>query len=312
MPCTEAFLFSPITGAVDMTVDTLHTGKAVNYIVLRDYPGNPMTRQVVSTYFRRFHATIKEYWQDTSADHFSLILHPFLAANNNISGVAYNTGFVGRYKRDTTFNMDQVFVLSHEIGHHWLGGGLSISMNDQWFGEGFNDYVSFSVLLSSGLITQQQFVEKMNEAFKKLYASPVRNMPNDSVFANYWKMGDHNRLPYWRGSIFAFWLDNAIRLKSGNVSSLRNVLLDLLPLRKTDEEGGHITREDFLHTAARYIPEQDIPPAFDRYIIRGEPIAFTPAMLMPFFSKTESGGVPVLAISDAAAMGNSFPATKKP
>ena len=308
-PFADEFLFSPITGATNMTVDTFKVGKVTDYIVLRNYPGNPMTRDAVGAYFRTYYEAINGYWNDEGERPFSLVLHPFLEANNNISGVAYNTGFVGRYKRDTTFNRDQVFVLSHEIGHHWLGQGITIGMNDQWFGEGFNDYVSFCILASTKQVTAEEFTAKMNVAFQKLYSSPVRNTPNDSVFVNYWKMGDYNRLPYWRGTIFAFWLDNRIRLASGNGMCLRDLLLALMPLRKTEDGEQRITREDFQRTAAVFVPDPEIRAAFDRYIMKGETIAFTPAMLMPFFAVNEVQGIPKLIITDPGAMERNFPGT---
>jgi predicted metalloprotease with PDZ domain len=307
-PCSEEFLFSPITGAADMSVDTMQVGNAKAYLVLRNVPGNPLTRDTVGSYFKKFYTAINRFWHDPGDRYFSLILQPFLSARRNISGVAYNTGFVGRYRRDTTFNTEQVFVLSHEIGHHWLGQALSMGENDQWFGEGFNDYVSFDVLLASGQITRQQFVDKMNEAFQKLYASAVRNTPNDSVFANYWKMGDYNRLPYWRGSIFAFWLDNAIRLRSGNAHQLRDALLELLPLRNSADGGMHVTREDFISVVSHYLPEQDIRTAFDRFIMKGETIPFTPEMLLPVFTIGVEGGIPIVSIVDDAQMARMFPA----
>lgn len=305
-PCNEEFLFSPMTGATNMSVDTVRVGSSTGYVVLRNYPGNPMTREAVSDYFRKYYTAINAYWAEAGGEYFALILHPFLAANNNISGVAYNTGFVGRYKRDTTFNTDQVFVLSHEIGHHWLGQGLTIGMTDQWFGEGFNDYVSFCILLSSGIVNRQQFTNKMNEAFSKLYASPVRNTPNDSVFANYWKMGDYNRLPYWRGSIFAFWLDNAIRRHTNDKKNLRDLMLALLPQRKAVDGERRITREQFLASSSAWVPVNELNDAFNRYIEHGDPIHFTPGELMPYFRVDDPGGKPILSISDTLTFDGSF------
>jgi predicted metalloprotease with PDZ domain len=304
---SDSFLYSPITGAMDMTIDTVMIGKTTDYIVLRDYPGNPMTRQAVGRYFRTFYAAINAYWKDPGERCFSLVLHPFLKANSNISGVAYTTGFVGRYKRDTTFNMDQVFVLSHEIGHHWLGQGLTMGMNDQWFGEGFNDYVSFCILASTKQAGPADFTAKMNDAFRKLYASPVRNTLNDSVFANYWKMGDYNRLPYWRGSIFAFWLDNQIRLKSGNTKSLRELLRSLIPLRVKKEDEYLITREDFLRAASVFIPAETVRGAFSRFIINGETIPFTNDMLVPEFRLHMDKDIPVLEMADPVSIPSRFP-----
>ncbi|HUR65110.1 MAG TPA: hypothetical protein VMZ03_02065 [Chitinophagaceae bacterium] len=294
----DSVMFSLITGATDMTVDKFELHGIQNYIVLRGGEKEKHNRQSVRDYFTRFNQTIREYWNDYSDKCFSLVLQPFLEADHNIGGVAFANGFIGKYKADTIVNPPRIYTISHEIGHHWIGHKLEMNISNQWFGEGFNDYITFTTLFQSGLLKANEFENRMNEVFKLHYSSSIRNVPNDSVFKNYWKMGDYNKLPYRRGCIFAFYLDNKIRLASKGTKTIRDLLHSLAALRQTKPVKYELTVEDFITAAAPFVPGPQLVAAIETYIMNGNPIIFTNEMLVDEFRVSMENDIPHIRIVD--------------
>lgn len=294
----DSVLYSLITGARDLTVDRFELHGIQNYIVLRGGEQDKHNRQSVRDYFTRFNQAIRLYWNDYSDSCFSLILQPLLYAEHNIGGVAFANGFIGKFKADTIVTPHRIYTISHEIGHHWIGHRLEMDISNQWFGEGFNDYVTFLTLFSSGLLTPVDFETRMNEVFKSHYSSAIRNIPNDSVFANYWKMGDYNKLPYRRGCLFAFYLDNQIRVASNGNRTLRDLLHALFEFRKGKPVKYEIPVEDFIREASRFLPKEQVNAVMDEYIMKGNPIPFRDEMLLPLFRVSDENGIPRIRITD--------------
>ena len=294
----DSVMFSLITGATDLTVDQFDLHGIQNYIVLRGGEKEAHNRQAIRDYFTRFNQSIRQYWDDYSDKCFSLVLQPFLEADHNIGGVAFANGFIGKYKADTIVNAHRIYTISHEIGHHWVGHQLEMNISNQWFGEGFNDYMTFNTLLSAGLLTTAEFENRMNDVFKAHYSSSIRNSPNDSVFKNYWKMGDYNKLPYRRGCIFAFYLDNQIRLASRGEKTLRDLLRGMAAFRKGKPSKYEITVEDFIEQASALLPKPQVVSVIEEYIMKGNPIPFTNEMLIPEFRVNTENDIPRIKIVD--------------
>lgn len=294
----DSTLFSLMTGASDLSVDKFSLNGTQNYIVLRGESNKLYNRPSIRDYFVRVNTSIRKFWNDYTDPCFSLILQPFLEADHSISGVAFANGFIGKYKADTILNTQRIFVISHEIGHHWLGHRLEMNISHQWFGEGFNDYITFYTLVSGGLITLEDFEDKMNEVFKSHYTSDICNTPNDSVFKNYWKMGDYNRLPYRRGAIFAFYLDNQIRLASNGEKSIRDFLRALALFRREKPSDYEITVDDFIEQAAIFLPRAQVMSDLDEYILKGNPIPFDHSMLTPQYQLMNDHETPQIKIVD--------------
>ncbi len=255
-------------------------------------------REAIRSYFTKFNASIRSFWEDYSDRCFSLVLQPFLDSDHSMGGVAFANGFIGKYHADTILNAQRMFTISHEVGHHWVGHRLEMDITHQWFGEGFNDYVTLATLLSAKLMSAAEWEERMNEIFKSHYSSSVRNTPNDSVFANYWKMGDYNKLPYRRGCIFAFYLDNQIRLLSKGEKNIRDLLRSLLEYRKTKPAKYELTVEDFTRHASAFLSNAQVTAMLEEYIMKGNPIAFAPEMLLPVFTVQYENGIPRIAVID--------------
>ncbi len=294
----DSVMFSLLTGASDLSIDKFELHGVKNYIVLRGMGKENFNRIAVRDYFTRFNEAIRKFWNDYSDPCFSLVLQPFLDPVHSASGVAYANGFIGKYKSDTIVQPDRIYVISHEIGHHWLGHKLEMNISNQWFGEGFNDYITFQTLLSAGLISPADFENRMNEVMKLHYGSTIKNIPNDSVFANYWKMGDYNKLPYRRGCLFAFYLDNQVRILSNGQKTMRDLLRSMAAFRLTKLSGYEITVDDFIREAAAFIPKATLESVLDNYIMKGNPIPFANDLLLPVFGIIYKKEIPQLKIRD--------------
>ncbi|MCX6561246.1 MAG: hypothetical protein NTZ26_12130 [Candidatus Aminicenantes bacterium] len=297
----DSFLFSPITGARDLTVDKIAVGRSSVYLVLRLSPGAYFNRERIREYVRRYYAVLRRYWRDDDDKPYSLILQPFLGVDYNIGGVAFGNGFLSKYAdlSDTILTPDRFFNLSHETGHRWLGGGgLNMGTDDQWFSEGFNDFVTLGALLAARYAAPSEFEFGLNDIMQAHYASPVKNTPNADVFKNYWKMGDDNKLPYRRGALFAFYLDNRIGLATDGGMGLRDLLLALAAFRKGQTEGYELTLADFVRAASIWLPADEVRADLAKYIIAGDPIPFSQEMLLPIYQIAWKDGIPNLKVID--------------
>jgi hypothetical protein len=294
------FLYKLITGAPDMITEETKIDGTVNYLVMRINKERDYNKKALTDYFEKYYSGLRRFWNDTTHQSYSLIVHPFLYIDHNMGGMSLGNAFVGKYsfKIDTILSPDRMLILSHEISHHWIGGKIDTDIKDQWFGEGFNDYLTFYTLAMTGLMTPGQFEHGFNSILESHYSSKINSLPNESVWKNYWKMGDYNKLPYRRGEIFAFYLDNQIRIMSNEKKNLHDLMISLQEFCNHKNKGYQLSIDDFIEVASGYVGKEKIQAETDRFIINGEPIRFTKEMLVDEFSLSFKGAVPVLGITD--------------
>ncbi|MCZ6886818.1 MAG: hypothetical protein O7C59_09415 [Rickettsia endosymbiont of Ixodes persulcatus] len=118
-------------------------------------------------------------------------------------------------------------LLAHEHLHNWIGQKIDIGEDEElkyWWREGFTDYYSRVLALRSGVITFEEFINECNQFFEDYYLSPVLNEPNSKIKSE--KDNGIKKLPYYRGFVFALYLDNLIKDSNKN-KSLDNVMLNL-------------------------------------------------------------------------------------
>src|SRR5690606_31285116 len=95
--------------------------------------------------------------------------------------------------------------------------------------EGFTDYYTYKNRLRSGNLTFDDWLKQFNEdIFRAHWENPMRNEPNYRIKDDFWKSRNIEKIPYRRGALFAFWLDNQIQLKSNGTRSLDDLMRDLL------------------------------------------------------------------------------------
>src|SRR5690606_3051033 len=176
------------------------------------------------------------------------------------------------------------------------------SFDHQWFGEGFTDYTTIINLVNSKIYGEEDFLHYFNEEnFKQHYEAEINGVHNDSIAANYWtNYANYGVLPYRRGMIYAFYLDNQIRLASDGEFTLRNLLLDLHALSKAKKSGEILTVDDFVDVGATYLDKKALGEEIARHMIAGQPIDFHNVKLIPEFNIEINGNIPKLSLSERA------------
>ncbi len=175
------------------------------------------------------------------------------------------------------------------------------SFDHQWFGEGFNDYTALINLVNSKLYDEEEFLNYLNEDnFKQHYQSEIKDVHNDSIAAKYWTdYATYGKLPYRRGLIYAFYLDNQIRVVSKGKFTLRNMLLDLYTIRK-EKNNKILSVYDFITVGAAYLDKRELADQIALYMIEGQPIDFKTVKLIPEFKVEIKNNIPKVSLSENA------------
>ncbi len=101
---------------------------------------------------------------------------------------------------------------------------------------------------------------------KNYYLSPVRDSCNSAIKYGFWKNDDIQKLPYYRGFVFALYL-NAL-IKSTNLGfSIDNLTNDLLKAGRNQQFSENL----FKHIARPYVGIS-IDDDFYKFIVNGETI----------------------------------------
>lgn len=267
---------SLMVGSVDMDIESVKF-QQVNGYVLTDLPEDKQAnRPQIADFFVRSMSALRSFWgEEETADTYVLSVLPFSERiTHEAGGIALTGGFCSKYRpyadRDTILTPGIRFNLAHEMGHKWLGGTLSLGMENQWFHEGFNDYLTFVTLRESGLLNDQEYATLWNQMLDRYYGFPEHNLSNEKILENYWKIGDYNKLPYWRGCIFAGYLDRIISASSKGERSWRDFMRNLNAVCK---KKGKITIDDFIMVLQPMLPPDfDAEVLLNRHIFNGEDI----------------------------------------
>ena len=186
------------------------------------------------------------------------------------------------------------YVFNHEMMHDWIGGKISMK-NEQlnyWFSEGFTDYYAFKNRLRNNDLTFREWIESFNkEVVKPHWENPEKNKPNYVIKDDFWKNKNIEKLPYRRGAIFAFYLDNQIIKKSNYTKSLDDLMREILTICTTQNR--KFTDDLFIDTLQKYL-NQDISYFFQKHIINGEDLILKDEDLINDFKIIYENKTPVI------------------
>jgi predicted metalloprotease with PDZ domain len=245
----------------------------------------------------------RDFWRDAKFDYYTVVMTPTVTRTDStfrgysMKGASVHNGFILQSSNNPFNNWNMLrFMFNHEMMHTWVGGGGTISAAHEelnyWFAEGFTDYYAYKNRLRSGDLSFDEWLTVFNtEVIKTLYNNPERNQPNYLIKDNYWKSRKFEKLPYRRGALFAFWLDNQILRKSNYTKSLDDVMRELLKTCQLTQR--KFTDEWFLAVVQPYVG-QDLSYFFQKHILGGADLPLTTQELIDGFEVDSSQPVPVL------------------
>lgn len=248
--------------------------------------------------------TQREFWNDDRFDYYTVIMTPTVTLQDSsyrgqsMNGSGIHNGFMIQ-SSNNTFNSWSVmnYIFNHEMMHDWIGGKIRMEHEElnYWFSEGFTDYYTFKNRLRNGSLSASEWLVEFNtEIIKAHYDNPERNQPNYRIKDDFWNSRNIEKIPYRRGALFAFWLDQQILLKSDGNLSLDDFMRELL--LQCEQEDVRFTDELFLELVKKYL-EQDISYFFQKHILTGVDIDWAHVDLIDGFEITQTEGFPQLLFS---------------
>lgn len=165
-------------------------------------------------------------------------------------------------------------LFAHEHLHNWIGGKISNDTGEDerlnyWWSEGFTDFYSRLIALRSGGIDKKTFINEVNEFLQAYYLSPLNQEPNSRIKTDFWNNRDIEKLPYYRGFVFALYLNNIIKMENPN-NSLDDVMHNLFnETYKTMPDQKKFSGTLFKEITSKYI-KNGIEKEFTYFIDNGK------------------------------------------
>ena len=220
---------------------------------------------------------LDKFWEEKSNDFFAVVLSTVKVNYIGNVSIAGGTGLhqsFDAYCTDNSYtSMDSlVSLFNHELNHQWIGLKITNENEEEqyWFSEGFTTYYT-AKLVAKNAINQMDssfFIKEMNRIIEEHYASKAKNIPNSAITTEtFWGNPDYEKIPYNRGALFAFYLDQKIQKESNSKLGLDDVMREIL--REATASGQKLTHPYFIKTVNRFLNE-DIQSDFKRYIEDGD------------------------------------------
>lgn len=216
----------------------------------------------------------RDFWNDHSQDYFTVTMQPIYAQNGSTyQGTGLTNSFATSFSNNAYMEKEQmVHLFNHELMHNWIGLTIENENEEEqyWFSEGFTEYYTFKNVAKNGIngLQGDYFINSINEMIKNLYALSIREAPNSEMtYDNFWTNGEYQKLPYYRGALFAFYLDYSILKTSDGKHSLDDAMRDIL--KASTENGQKLNHAFFQKTLAQYLPNT-IQSDFRKYVEEGK------------------------------------------
>ena len=260
-----------VTGASDLHIEKREMAGIQNYLVLRINEKNSYNLKRFMNYFNAYLPAMTSFWGNLNGTYYTLAASRFLDITyHNISGTSFKGGFHVKFSGDTILRNEEVVItISHEIMHRYIGSGcVAIDGENEWFNEGFTDYTTWYLLAQSGIITHERFKEIVQDTYHKLSVNPAKNTPNADIMKHFWEDHNYEKLPYYRGSMFAAYIDKRIAELSNGSKTYRDFMRNLKAV--AEQKKDKLTVDDFIVVASKYIPKEEIETSIRLYIMQGE------------------------------------------
>lgn len=215
----------------------------------------------------------RNFWNDHSQEYFTVTMQPFpQETGSSFQGTGLTNSFATSISNNDFTDIEQlVYLFNHELMHNWIGHVIKNENEEEqyWFSEGFTEYYTFKNIAANKIngLTGAFYIHEMNRTIRDLYASPVVEDPNAEInYDNFWGNRDYSKLPYWRGAVFAFYLDQKIRETSKGKQSLDDVMHQIYKDVKAKDQ--KLTHAYFIKVMKEFLGD-DFEAFFQQHIEEG-------------------------------------------
>jgi predicted metalloprotease with PDZ domain len=157
-------------------------------------------------------------------------------------GTALNNSFMFGYGSDgTTIAEGPQMLIAHEMAHNWpkLNGAVEEDhASTAWYTEGTAEYYSALLSERAGAISNDKFLNVINEHAENYYTNPYLTLTNKQAGEKFWSDGHAQRVPYGRGFMYLARVDAQMRRKSGGKRSVDDLVLQILEEQKAGKKIG--------------------------------------------------------------------------
>ncbi|WP_370476500.1 M61 family metallopeptidase [Tamlana flava] len=240
------------------------------------------------------------FWNDPRKGNFSVSLIPTFENWYSVGGSGFSSSFISFASNNNKVTLAHMkWLYNHELLHKWIGRTIlnENEVEQYWFSEGFTDYYAYKLLLKNNRLNTTEYIDILNkDVIIPHYKDPVNNTPNGALtFEEYWtNYIKYMKLPYRRGLLYAFYIDNKIKEQNHYSRSLDDVMHELFEMALQDENM-RLNKTLFLRTLSKYLNDTDTASDFEKYINQGELIDFS-NQLPEGLMVEDQEGIPILKI----------------
>lgn len=216
----------------------------------------------------------QSFWNDYSTKEYSVFMSPAHAENEfemSYNGTGLHNSFnVIATNNGNTNPENMAYLFNHELMHHWIGNTIQNGVDEElsyWFSEGFTDYFTYYNMRESKLISEDEFYLRMDSVFTAHFGDDLCTAINDSIKPNFWKHRYYGKLPYNRGNIFAYYLDNLIQFKTQGKVKLVTVMQKMMQealIKKRPFD------KNWLNETVKELAGFEILELIEKHIMKGE------------------------------------------
>jgi len=232
----------------------------------------------------------RTFWRDNDFPYFLVTLTPLGQDHGSIGGTALTNAFMMHLSRLDALTSEPLETLAHETFHTWnpykVGYPPGSDYPVSWFFEGFTAYYADVMLFRAGLISFSDYVASINEKLRKYELNEGMDVTLQDFIRRH--SADHSvldQLDSRRGAVLAMWMDATVRQKTGDRSSLDNLMFDLVRQNAAyelhhDGKPMAITNKRIFQAASQYL-RRDSRKKLRRYVEQGGSIPIPEAALGP-------------------------------
>lgn len=119
-----------------------------------------------------------------------------------------------------------------------------------WFSEGFTDYLTYELLFNKGLINEDAYKKRLEDAYRMVNSSDMKNVSNSQQAEQFFSNPLMSQVIYARGMVLAHMWDLDIKTANANELSLRDMLISLQQEQRNRDKA--LTRQMLEEHASKF------------------------------------------------------------